>query len=71
LNWKPANKEELARFEIALGNTRAAARAGNAAVNPLISELKQDTGDQRRAAADALKELSDPGKNRSFDGGIE
>ena len=60
LGWKPATREEEALFDIAIGNTRAAARAGEAAVASLVAELKHDTSFQRRAAAEALEEIDDP-----------
>src|SRR5439155_11427394 len=60
LAWKPSTREEQALFEIALGNTRAAAFAGEAALQPLVTELKHDTSFQRRAAAEALANVNDP-----------
>jgi HEAT repeat protein len=60
LGWKPSTNEEQARFDIALGHTRAAAFAGQAAVKALVSELKQDTSFKRRAAAEALEQVDDP-----------
>jgi HEAT repeat protein len=60
LGWRPRTEGETARFEIALGNTRVAVFAGDAALDPLVSEIRDDTGFQRRAAVEALKDLSDP-----------
>ena len=60
LGWQPSTSEEQARFDIALGNPRAALRAGEAAVPPLASELNHDTSFQRRATAEALEGVSDP-----------
>ena len=60
LNWNPETPEDVARFEIAVGNARAAAFAGNAAVTSLVGELKADTSFHRRAAAEALKDVADP-----------
>jgi HEAT repeat protein len=58
IGWKPATKEELAWFEIALGNTPAAVSAGNGpAVN---TEPGQDTAFHRRMTAEALREKNDP-----------
>ena len=60
LGWRASNDEEQALFEVALGNTRAAAFIGRAAVNPLVSELDHDTSSVRRAAAEALEGVEDP-----------
>ena len=62
LGWKASTKEELARYEIALGNTPGTSSLGEAAVNPLVAELRNETSFYRRAAAEALKELNDPRK---------
>ena len=62
LGWKPSTKEDLARFEIALGNTPAAVSIGEAAVDPLLADLTHETSFHRRAAAEALRELNDPRK---------
>jgi HEAT repeat protein len=60
IGWKPATKEELAWFEIALGNMPAAVSAGNgSAVN---TEPAQDTAFHRRLAAEALREKNDPAR---------
>jgi HEAT repeat protein len=60
LGWKPASQEEMAFFEIATGHAGAATHAGEAAVVPLVNELKSDTGFLRRAAAEALEQMNDP-----------
>jgi HEAT repeat protein len=60
LGWRPSDKEEQALFDVALGNTRAATFVGEAALRPLLTELKHDTSFQRRAAAEALANVSDP-----------
>jgi HEAT repeat protein len=60
LGWRASTKEEQAFFDVALGNTRAAAFAGKAALTPLLTELKHDTSFQRRAAAEALEGVNDP-----------
>jgi HEAT repeat protein len=60
LGWRPSNIEEQASFDVALGNTRAAALKGQAAVNPLLSELGDQTESLRRAAAEALEGVDDP-----------
>ena len=57
IGWKPATREELACFEIALGNTPAAVSAGN---GPVKAEPGQDTAFHRRLAAEALREKNDP-----------
>jgi HEAT repeat protein len=60
LGWKPSTQEELAWFEIALGNTPAAVPSGNAAaVDPAIEPI-QDTSFYRRVVAEDLREKSDP-----------
>jgi HEAT repeat protein len=59
LGWRPSNPEEQAAFEVALGNTRSAALAGQAAVKALVTELKHDTSFNRRAAAEALEHVDD------------
>jgi len=58
--WKPSTNEQLARFEIALGNTRPSVSAGGTELDP--AEHKHDTSFQRRAAAEALREMNDPRK---------
>ena len=60
LAWVPATPEEQALFEVAVGNARAAALQGKAALDPLISELTHDTSFARRSAAEALEGLKDP-----------
>ena len=60
LGWKPSTGQEQAEFDIALGHTRAAALAGQFAVQALVSELKHDTSFKRRAAAEALEDVDDP-----------
>src|SRR5258706_4972311 len=59
LGWRPSTSEEKAFMDIASGNTRAAAWAGQAAVDPLVDELTNDTNFQRRAAAEALEQVFD------------
>jgi HEAT repeat protein len=61
LAWRPSTRDELARFEIALGNTPSSS-LGDAAIDPLVSELTNETAFYRRAAAEALRELNDPRK---------
>src|SRR5947209_4430662 len=60
LGWKPTTTEELARFEIALGNTPAAIPVREAEAVPY------DTAFLRRAAAEAFKEMNDPRKVKSL-----
>lgn len=60
LGWKPAADQERAIFEIALGNPRGALFAGEAAIAPLLAELKHQHPHQRQAAAEALEFLHDP-----------
>jgi HEAT repeat protein len=60
LGWTPATPEEKAVFEVASGNARGAAFAGQAGVKALVTDLKHDTSFKRRAAAEALQEVNDP-----------
>src|SRR5436190_20326141 len=60
LNWRPATDQERAVFEIALGNPKGALFAGDAAVAPLLAELKHQHPHQRQAACEALEFLQDP-----------
>jgi HEAT repeat protein len=60
LGWKPATREELAWFEIALGNTPAAVSASKAPTEAISSGQSQDTVFHRRMAAEALREKNDP-----------
>jgi HEAT repeat protein len=62
IGWKPATKEELAWFEIALGNTPAAVSAGNGAAEAVNSEPCQDTAFHRRMAAEVLREKNAPAR---------
>jgi len=57
IGWKPATHEQLALFEIALGNTPAtvAAVEGSGEADP-----SHDTAFQRRLAAEELREKNDP-----------
>ena len=61
LGWRAATTDEQVLFDVALGHARAAAFAGQAAVKALVGELKHDTSFTRRAAAEALEEVGDPG----------
>jgi HEAT repeat protein len=58
LEWKPSTGEDLARYQSGPGHARAAASA----LNPLLGELRHDTAFLRRAAAEALQEINDPGR---------
>jgi len=60
IGWKPATREELAWFEIALGNTPAAMSAGNGPGEAFNTEPGQDTAFHRRMAAELLREKNDP-----------
>ena len=60
LGWRPKTQEEQALLDMASGNVLSAARAGEAAVESLVKELKHDTSFQRRAAAEALEGTDDP-----------
>src|SRR5437899_2583860 len=60
LGWKPATQEELAWFEIALGNTPAAVSAGNGPAEAVNSDPGQDTAFHRRLAAAERRKKNDP-----------
>jgi len=60
LGWRASNDEEEALFQVAIGHTQAAAFKGDAAVNPLVSELGNNADAARRAAAEALEGVDDP-----------
>lgn len=60
LGWKPSTREELAWFEIALGNTPAAVPADNGQMMSPAAGFDQDTSFYRRVAAEEQKELNDP-----------
>ena len=62
LGWKPSTREEIARFEIALGKTGSPFSPGSAATDPLSSGSAHETTFQRRAAAEAFKDMNDPRK---------
>ena len=62
IGWKPATREELAWFEIALGNTPAAVSAGNGPAETFNTEPGQDTAFHRRLAAEVLREKNDPAR---------
>jgi HEAT repeat protein len=61
LGWKPSTREELARFEIALGHTPDAMSTNNAPAAP-ANEPNQDTTFHRRMAAEMLKASTDPAR---------
>ena len=60
IGWKPPTREELAWFEIALGNTPSAVCAGNGPAEALYTERGQDTAIHRRMAAELEREKNDP-----------
>jgi HEAT repeat protein len=66
LGWKPSTREDLAWFEIALGNTPVAVPAGDAPAALDTTEPNQDTSFYRRMAAETLKETNDPGRIKSL-----
>lgn len=57
IGWKPATQEDLAWFEIAIGNTPAAVSGSK---GPGDAEPGHDTAFHRRLAAEALREKNDP-----------
>jgi HEAT repeat protein len=65
LGWRPSTREELAWFEIDLGNTPAAVSAGYVPEQP-AAVSNQDTAFYRRMAAEALKEKTDPQRIKSL-----
>jgi len=66
LGWKPSSREELAWFEIALGNTPAAVPADNATAALPDAGPIQDTSFYRRVVAEELREMNDPRRIRSL-----
>jgi len=64
LNWRAGTQEEQALFDVASGNTRAAALKGDAALSSLLIELQHHFSCKRRAAAEALETVSDPKRVR-------
>jgi HEAT repeat protein len=60
LGWARSSPEEQPASEAAPGNTEGAAPAGHPGVKALVTDLKHDTSFKRRAAAEALQEISDP-----------
>ena len=60
LGWTPPNLDDQALFDVAIGNARAASFRGEAAIDPLVSELQHDTSFARRSAAEALEGVKDP-----------
>lgn len=57
IGWKPATREDLAWFEIAVGNTPAAVSAGKHSEE---TQPSHDTAFHRRLAAEAQREKDDP-----------
>src|SRR5215475_10854485 len=62
LGWKPATREELALFEIALGNTPGAMSAGYSPAEAADPGQSQDTVFHRRMAEAAQKAKCDPAR---------
>jgi len=60
LGWTRSSPEEQPASEAATGKTEGATSAGHPAVKALVTDLKHDTSFKRRAAAEALQEISDP-----------
>jgi HEAT repeat protein len=60
IGWKPTTREELAWFEIALGNTPAVVSAGKGPAETIDAEPGQDTAFHRSMAAEALREKNNP-----------
>ncbi len=62
IGWKPATREELAWFEIALGNTPSSVSTGPLSAELPVIDPNQDTSFFRRLAAETLKEQNDPAR---------
>ncbi len=60
LGWHPASTQDRALFDVATGNARGAVFSGDAALQPLVRDLKHDTSFVRRAVAEALEKMDDP-----------
>lgn len=66
LGWRPSTREELAWFEIALGNTPAGASTDTAPPIVPTNGHNQETSFYRRMAAADLKERNDPARIKSL-----
>src|ERR1041385_3700706 len=62
LGWRPSTRDEAARFDIALGNTRAAVAAPAPKAESSLAERTEDTAFHRRMRAATLKEKTDPAR---------
>lgn len=65
MGWRPSTGEELARFEIALGQTPAAGPVSSVPAGGAV-DPNQDTSFHRRLAAAAQQEKSNPARIRSL-----
>jgi HEAT repeat protein len=65
LGWRPSTPEEVALFEIALGNTPSAVSAEDPASVPPAGGV-EETSFYRRMAAEDLKQRSDPARIKSL-----
>ena len=61
LSWRPTTREEAARFDIALGNTRAALSAPTAQAES-SGGRNEDTAFHRQMRAETLREKNDPAR---------
>lgn len=66
IGWRPSTPEEVALFEIALGNTPSAVSAGNGASVPTTNGGIEDTSFYRRMAAEDLKQRNDPARIKTL-----
>lgn len=65
MGWRPSTREELAWFEITLGNTPAPVPLGRVPTDPAIAGY-QDTSFFRRLAAEELKASTHPARIREL-----
>jgi HEAT repeat protein len=67
LGWRPSTPEEVALFEIALGNTPAGVSAENAPTSVSSGSGRiEDTSFYRRMAAEDLKQRNDPARIKAL-----
>jgi HEAT repeat protein len=66
LGWRPSTREEVALFEIALGNTPATVSAETASIAAPSAGGIEETSFYRRMAAEDLRQRSDPARARSL-----
>jgi len=66
LSWRPSTREEVAWFDIALGNTRATLTARASQAETSSGGSGQDTAFHRQMRAETLRERNDPARISSL-----